>query len=235
MGLFSRTHYCMPQVIPCANNTNDFICLCDYMCFCVCSNFCMFTLCLNQAWGSRTHSNWIGDFNYTVHCLHWLTLRYQLTFGHGRLCFCQKNYCDITLILQIDAVQRPIHTQTRCVVSGSPSRAHPSSPPWLYTGTPSTLQRQSCQSWLCRCLGLPMVYGTPCHYSYIVGHKIQWLRTVPASPPRGCLQWQIRRIVLIGAAIGFVSDFRIRIRTLLRLSIKTFFEVWNRSKNCAIQ
>ena len=86
------------------------------------------------------------------------------------------------------AVCHSLHSYTHndtVVVPGSPSTARPSSPPWLYTGTPSTWRRRSCRSLWCRRLGPPIPLCTLFHYCHSVGHKLRQVHTVQAFP----LKW----------------------------------------------
>lgn len=107
---------------------------------------------------------------------------------HGFILETQKRSCafdvtDITYWLHTRQAlwHSLIHTKKdTIVVSGSPSIVRPSSPPWLYTGTPLTWQRQSCQNWWCRRLGPPIPFCTLFHCLYSVDHKLHQVRTVLA-------------------------------------------------------
>lgn len=163
---------------------------------------------LSRASGFGARSKWSAAFNNTVYCLHRFGLRYERTHTqqtrihahtHTHLHFLQRRFCcssracyyrysiASTSLTTTDKRTLQTHKNETVVVSGSPSKARRSSPPWLYTGTPSTWRRQSYQSWWCRRLGPPIPFYILFHCTYTVGHWFRLAHTVPAFPLRRCL------------------------------------------------
>ncbi len=106
--------------------------------------------------------------NLCVHtCLSERSVRVEVLY----ILFSKSTHVALMLQIQYNgytrrAVRHSLHTSTHrdtVVVSGSPSTARLSTPPWLYTGTPSAWRRQSCQSWWCRRLGPPIPLCTLFH------------------------------------------------------------------------
>lgn len=102
-------------------------------------------------------------------------------------------YRCTTATMQLHSLQNyrhtPTHKNNTFVESDSPSTVRPSSLPWLYTGTPLTWQRQSCQSWWCHRLDPPIPSCIVFHFACSVDHKHHPAHMVLVFPLDWCL-WE---------------------------------------------